>query len=334
MSSPNFRKQAGLPVGKKDGVKKAKLIEGITNDLVQNTLKQPTKEDFLSFYGEKEEIQSEKLGKLIKTSFLNQFPETLKSEQIHNQYLCKQRKCNDICANEKRNMFKDNKCQHKCLNNPDIACCKATGVWSLCYTETKGMFRAICRIHNVAQLTNRSKIWNTEAVVRCRTETAPGHFKEDILTTMQGQAVKSEQLQQKSYFTVKEKEINKNIDKSSLAVFKALYWVIYQKRSCKAQEQIFIQFNRRVWCKGNRIIFNSFRKTLRGMIVLIGDTIKNKIEQSIRQLKGFAILTDEMTDISNIQQLVIFVQYFDSNIGDLITTFLNTIDVLEHSPDS
>ena len=70
------------------------------------------------------------------------------------------------------------------------------------------------------------------------------------------------------------------------------------------------------------------------MIVLIGDTIKKKIEQSIRQLKGFAILTDEMTDISNIQQLVIFVQYFDSNIGDLITTFLNTIDVLEHSPDS
>ena len=49
MSSPNFRKRAGLSVGKKDCEKKAKLIEGITNDLVQNTLKQPsinTKEDF------------------------------------------------------------------------------------------------------------------------------------------------------------------------------------------------------------------------------------------------------------------------------------------------
>ena len=33
-----------------------------------------------------------------------------------------------------------------------------------------------------------------------------------------------------------------------------------------------------------------------------------------------------MTDISNIQQLVTFVQYFDSNIGDSI--------VLEYSPDS
>ena len=93
MSSPNFRKRAGLPVEKKDCEKKSKLIEGITNDLVQNTLKQPsinTKEDFLSFYGENEEIQSEKLGKLIQTTFLNQFPETLKSEQIHNHYLSKQ----------------------------------------------------------------------------------------------------------------------------------------------------------------------------------------------------------------------------------------------------
>ena len=70
------------------------------------------------------------------------------------------------------------------------------------------------------------------------------------------------------------------------------------------------------------------------MIVLIGDTIKKKIVESIKQSKGFAILTDEVTDISNIQQLVIFVQYFDSNIGDCITTFLNTTDVLEALPDS
>ena len=48
------------------------------------------------------------------------------------------------------------------------------------------------------------------------------------------------------------------------------------------------------------------------MIVLIGDTIKKKIVESIKQSKDFAILTDEVTDISNTQQLVTFVQYFDS----------------------
>ena len=64
----------------------------------------------------------------------------------------------------------------------------------------------MCRIHNVAQPKNCSKIWNTEAAVHCRMETAQGHFKEDSTqTTMHGQAVKSEQLKQKSYSTVKEK---------------------------------------------------------------------------------------------------------------------------------
>ena len=95
-----FQETSRASGGKKDCVKKGKLIEGITNDLVRNTLKQPSinaKEDFLSFYGQNEEIQSEKLGKLIETSFLNQLPETLKSEQIHNHYLCQQRKCNDKC---------------------------------------------------------------------------------------------------------------------------------------------------------------------------------------------------------------------------------------------
>ena len=70
------------------------------------------------------------------------------------------------------------------------------------------------------------------------------------------------------------------------------------------------------------------------MIVLIGKTLKKNIVESVKQSKGFAILTDEVTDISSIQEWVTFVQYFDRNIGDCITAFLNTTDVLEHSPDS
>ena len=150
---------------------------------------------------------------------------------------------------------------------------------------------------------------------------------------MHGQAVKSEQLKQKSYFTVKEKEINKNIDKSYLAVFKALYWIT-KEEVANLKSKSLLSLLEELGVKEIESFSTRSEKTLRGMIVLIGDTVKKKIEQSIRQLKGFAILTDEMTDISNIKQLVTFFQYFDSNIGDCITTFLKTIDVLEHSPDS
>ena len=145
--------------------------------------------------------------------------------------------------------------------------------------------------------------------------------------------MKSEQLKQKSYFTVKEKEINKNIDKSYLAVFKALYWIT-KEEVANLKSKSLLSLLEELGVKEIESFSTRSEKTLREMIVLIGDTVKKKIEQSIRQLKGFAILTDEMTDISNIKQLVTFFQYFDSNIGDCITTFLKTIDVLEHSPDS
>ena len=143
--------------------------------------------------------------------------------------------------------------------------------------------------------------------------------------------MKSEQLKQKSYFTVKEKEINKNIDKSYLAVFKALYWIT-KEEVANLKSKSLLSLLEELGVKEIESFSTRSEKILRGMIVLIGDTIKKKIVESIKQSKGFAILTDEVTDISNIQQLVTFVQYFDSNIGDCITTFLNTTDVLEHSP--
>lgn len=198
-----------LPVEANDHPKKTKHTEGGEDNNLENS-NVPTKEndvkiankDFLQFYGQNEDTQSKQLGEIIQTSFMNQFPGSLKPEQIHNYYLCKQRKCNDICKSDKEKMSKDNKFQHKWLNDPNIARCKATGIWSLCYIDTKGMFCAMCRLHNVDQPTNHSKVWNTEANTRCRTETVRGHLKDDD-KDMHGEAVKREALKQKSYFTVK-----------------------------------------------------------------------------------------------------------------------------------
>ena len=76
---------------------------------------------------------------------------------------------------------------------------------------------------------------------------------------MHGKAGKSEQLKQNSYFTVKEKEIDKNIDKRYLDVFKALYWIT-KEEVANLKVKSYEKFTRRAWFKGHRIIFNSFRK--------------------------------------------------------------------------
>ena len=68
------------------------------------------------------------------------------------------------CTSDKKTVTEDNKFQHKWLNDQYITCFEVTGIWSLCYIETKCMFCAIGRLHSVAQPTNHSKSWDTEAI--------------------------------------------------------------------------------------------------------------------------------------------------------------------------
>ena len=46
------------------------------------------------------------------------------------------------------------------------------------------------------------------------------------------------------------------------------------------------------------------------MVILIANTIGEKIANKIKKFEAFGLLTDEVTDISNVQQLVSFFQFF------------------------
>ena len=70
------------------------------------------------------------------------------------------------------------------------------------------------------------------------------------------------------------------------------------------------------------------------MVILIAQVIKDYIVEKIKTSEGFGLLTDEVTDISNIQQLVTFIQYYDEEVGDSVTKFMDTTDLLENSPES
>ena len=74
--------------------------------------------------------------------------------------------------------------------------------------------------------------------------------------------------------------------------------------------------------------------TILKMILVSANVVREKLVDKIKQSDGYACLTDELTDISNICNLLTFICFFDiSNIsiGKKITSFANTTDILEHS---
>ena len=289
------------------------------------------------FYGGTEEERCLQLAKLIETAFLNHFTSQggVLREHIHNYYICKLRNCTDISAEDQTKMKKDNKFQHKWLTDPDIALCKETRIWSLCYIDNKGMFCGLCRIHNTCQPSNNSKVWNTEANIRCRSGTVKGHLlqasKRSI--TMHGIATSLEKSKYSSYFVTKEKERENYINSSYLAVFKALYWLA-KEEVANAKTVSLLGLLEELGVKEVDAFTTRSESVLRKMVVLIANTITEKIVKKIKKSEAFGLLTDEVTDISNVQQLVSFIQFFDEEIGDCVTKFIETADLLESSHNS
>jgi hypothetical protein len=70
---------------------------------------------------------------------------------------------------------------------------------------------------------------------------------------------------------------------------------------------------------------------MRGMLLLLSEVLKEDIVKKVKTSGSFGILSDEVTDISNIQQLVTFIKYFDAEMCMPQTKYINTSDLLEES---
>ena len=155
----------------------------------------------LDTYGETEECREANIRAQLIASFKESFHGDITEDQIHNYYFCKHYKCKDICSADKKEMTKDSKFQHKCIFDPELAKCKATGIWSLTYIDGKGMFCSLCRLINTAQPSNASKIWNSQPNKRYKPETIRGHFLvETGKRTMHTDAAATEKAKCGSYF--------------------------------------------------------------------------------------------------------------------------------------
>ena len=72
---------------------------------------------------------------------------------------------------------------------------------------------------------------------------------------------------------------------------------------------------------------------LKELVLTLGELMEDII-QEIKKSNAYGLLTDEVTDLSNTLQLVTFIKYYDQNLGDPRTRFVNISDVLEGSVDT
>ena len=282
----------------------------------------------LVFYGSTTLEQSHNLANLI----IENCKKSIKNENItvHNYYICSANKCNSIDKADKEKMSKHKNFQHKWLLDPALGLCSCTGIWTLCYVDGIGMFCALCQMHNGMNPQSKSKIWNEEPSVRYRPDTIRGHLSNDGEESMHLISVEKEFNKYKSPFTKQKKENEKSLNRSYEKIFTSLYWLCKEEVAVSKAVSLFSLME-----KLGVDDISSFKTrspaTIRKMVLLLGEIIKEKLVAKIKESHGYACLTDEVTDISNVENLLTFVRYYDVEKRTTATCFANTCDILSES---
>ena len=150
---------------------------------------------------------------------------------------------------------------------------------------------------------------------------------------MHGDGVETEKRKRKSYFVEKEREEASKINKVYENIFHAVYWL--------AKEEIVV-----VKFKSILTLLESVRiediglfdtrssHIVREMVIMLSDLLKEKLISNIKKAGMYALLTDEVMDISNMQQLITFVKYHNIDTGEPETKFLHTADLLSESEET
>ena len=281
---------------------------------------------YLAHYGKNLDEQNTNLKNLIETQFVNTFP-GLDKMKIHNYYICKQRNCMDISADDSKTQKKDNKFLHKWIFDPSLALCPHTKIWSLTYIDGKGMFCALCNMHKTKQPTNDFKTWNTEPSIRCRPATIKGHLNPPAGKSMHGDAVASEKAKIGSYFVEREKKVKESFNTVYKKVFEAIYWLAKEEIS-NVKIHSLLDLLQRLDVDDIELFQTRGKNSMRRMLIHIGDVLLADIVAKIKKSGAYGLLSDGVTDISNQHQNISFIKYYDEIIGDAATVFIDTCDLL------
>ena len=116
-------------------------------------------------------------------------------------------------------------------------------------------------------------------------------------------------------------------------MFCSLYWLVKEEMP-SSKITSFLTLLEKMGVKEIKYFETRSEPILRKMLLLIARTIIQDLVNNIKKSNFYALLTDEVTDILNICQLVSFVKFFDVDKGKADTAFLDCADLLEHSIDA
>ena len=234
-------------------------------------------------------------------------------KKVHNYFVC-HNLCSSISFQETERL-KPKTFLHEWIKK---------NTWWLCFTEGEGMYCLICKKHDTKNLQNKSEKFTECASDRYKLDAVNTHMKSD----RHNAAIQAELISRVSYFHkefVEKQEVGEDVLKKAFSTAYFLMKEIVPNRKCIPLIKFMTDI---IGVKELRHFEYRSQVSLREIFLTIGKTMKEIILTKAQKATYFGIMTDEMTDVSVMSQLVTFIQYFDENTGTIETIFVSVQNVL------
>lgn len=180
------------------------------------------------------------------------------------------------------------------------------------------MFCYLRRKNNTENQQNKSKVYNATPSVHFKKSAAQEHS----VTHQHKDAVEAEMLGKVSVFheEVQERKIVK--DDVMFKAFYGAYWLVKEEIFNRKFQSLLDLLKLLCLDEMKHFQYSSL------LFLVLGSALLDKLLEKVMKTYCHGLLTDKFTDVSVLEMLVTFIQYFDKETGKVETNFLFIEDVL------
>jgi hypothetical protein len=253
---------------------------------------------------------------------------TEQQSKLHNYVTCREKGCSCLSPYEVARMKSDKKRDkflHEWLFRKSISYSVETQMWWSCFVEGEGVYCLLCRKHALKAEQNKSETFGKDPSTRFKIGALADHQN----SMKHKKAVEGELMNRVSVF---QKQLDEKAETENVVLEKAFTAVYWLAKENIANVKIFSLLNMVEGIGISELKHFQHRSggSLRDILLMLGKKVADSIQGRVAD-QPFGLLVDDAADISNTEQMLSFIQYFDHDERQVAVSFLSVSNVFEES---
>ena len=312
-----------------DAGKRSKVSSNSNNDNKDENDEPPAKRSLKSTSCEateercasskKSSVSSEDVYRIINDVFTED-----QKKVLHHYHRCPERNCSSLGADKKQRLSsKTDKFQHEWLFKENVYCQK-TGLRWLVSVEGEGMYCLICKKYKCMNQQNKSDVFNEKPSVRYKTTAINEHGQ----SRKHSAAISCEMMNRVSVFQKELDERQKVNDSVLFKVFYSIYWLAKEGIANKKAAGLLTLLEK-LGVNDLKYFDHQSPASVREMFSTLGCAVKENVLTRAKTAGCFGLLVDDVSDISVMEQMITFIQFYDKDSSEVTVEFLSVDNLLE-----